>query len=294
MGGKQRVLTRCKGLKPLFSYMSQHKAWRILMKAIVYTEFGPPDVLQLKEVEKPTPKEDEVLVNVHAASVNFGDVSFASGKPFLVRLIGAGLFKPKNAILGSDIAGRIEAVGKSVKPVHNIPGIDIPGQFNLNFRFLGGIIGNGPYLNFISPGGRFNGSDQGFGGRPEGDLPDNNPLFIAGVHQCAGKNFTIALFILRNINQSSRGEIGIQSERFAVQTGPFRLQNLYKIMWEDFRRHTDGDPLRADNQGQRDLAGKNNRLFFPAVVGIGKFGNFRIIKNIPGQGEKTAFDITGR
>jgi NADPH:quinone reductase-like Zn-dependent oxidoreductase len=84
------------------------------MKAIVYTEFGPPDVLQLKEVEKPTPKDDEVLVNVHAASVNFGDVSFASGKPFLVRLIGAGLFKPKNAILGSDIAGQVEAVGKTV------------------------------------------------------------------------------------------------------------------------------------------------------------------------------------
>ena len=57
------------------------------MKAIVYTEYGPPEVLQLKEVEKPTPKEDEVLVKVYAASVNYSDWSFVRGKPFLVRLM---------------------------------------------------------------------------------------------------------------------------------------------------------------------------------------------------------------
>jgi len=85
------------------------------MKAMVYTEFGPPDVIQLKEVAKPTPKEDEVLVKVYAASVNFGDWSFLRGKPFLVRLMGAGLLKPKTKILGADIAGRVEAVGENVK-----------------------------------------------------------------------------------------------------------------------------------------------------------------------------------
>lgn len=84
------------------------------MKAMVYTEFGTPDVLQLREVEKPAPKETEALVQVHAASINFGDASFLSGKPFLVRLMGAGLLKPQNPILGSDIAGRVEAVGASV------------------------------------------------------------------------------------------------------------------------------------------------------------------------------------
>ena len=85
------------------------------MKAIVYTRYGPPDVLQLREIEKPTPKDDEVLVEVHAASVNAFDWHMLRAKPFLVRLMGGGLLKPKNKILGADIAGRVEAVGRNVK-----------------------------------------------------------------------------------------------------------------------------------------------------------------------------------
>ncbi len=64
------------------------------MKAVVYEKFGPPDVvLQLKEVEKPAPRDNEVLVKVHAVSINFGDLSFVRGKPSIVRLMGAGLPK---------------------------------------------------------------------------------------------------------------------------------------------------------------------------------------------------------
>jgi NADPH:quinone reductase-like Zn-dependent oxidoreductase len=85
------------------------------MKAIVHTKYGPPEVLQLKEAEKPTPKDDEVLVKVYAASVNFSDWRFVRGKPFVVRLMTGGALKPKNPILGADIAGRVEAVGSSVK-----------------------------------------------------------------------------------------------------------------------------------------------------------------------------------
>ncbi len=85
------------------------------MKAIVYTKYGPPEVLELKEVEKPTPKEDEVLIKVYSASVNYSDWTFVRGEPFLVRLMYTGLFKPKNTILGADIAGQVEAVGRNVK-----------------------------------------------------------------------------------------------------------------------------------------------------------------------------------
>src|SRR5207244_6388884 len=86
------------------------------MRAIVYHTYGSPDVLKLEEVEKPTPKDNEVLVKVHAASVNAGDwAHLLRGKPFLMRLMGFGLFKPKHQILGSDIAGRVEAVGRNVK-----------------------------------------------------------------------------------------------------------------------------------------------------------------------------------
>jgi NADPH:quinone reductase-like Zn-dependent oxidoreductase len=86
-----------------------------IMKAVVYTKYGPPDVLQLGEVEKPTAKEDEVLIKVHAAAINYGDMAVVSGKPFLIRLVGYGLMKPKHKIPGGDVAGRVEAVGVNVE-----------------------------------------------------------------------------------------------------------------------------------------------------------------------------------
>ena len=83
------------------------------MKAMVYTKYGTPDVLQLKEVEKPDPEDNEVLIKVHAASVNSWDWDLLRGTPFVNRLM-FGLLKPK-VILGCDIAGRVEAVGRNVK-----------------------------------------------------------------------------------------------------------------------------------------------------------------------------------
>jgi NADPH:quinone reductase-like Zn-dependent oxidoreductase len=84
------------------------------MKAVVNTKYGSPDVLQLKEVEKPTPRENEVLVKVLATSVNAADWHLLTADIFLVRL-NMGLFKPKHTILGCDIAGLVEAVGRDVK-----------------------------------------------------------------------------------------------------------------------------------------------------------------------------------
>jgi NADPH:quinone reductase-like Zn-dependent oxidoreductase len=83
------------------------------MKAIVCTGYGTPDVLRLQEVEKPAPGDDEVLVKVHAASLNAGDWHILRGKPVLARFLMGGYRKPKYAIPGSDIAGRVEAVGKN-------------------------------------------------------------------------------------------------------------------------------------------------------------------------------------
>ena len=82
------------------------------MKAIVYTVYGGPEVLQIKEIEKPHPKDDEVLIKVHAVSINDWDWGLLQGD-FVNRMLN-GFLKPKRKILGSDIAGRIEAVGKNI------------------------------------------------------------------------------------------------------------------------------------------------------------------------------------
>ena len=101
------------------------------MKAIIHTEYGSPDVIQFKEVEKPTPKDDEVLIKVHAASVNASDWHYLRGTPWLFRLI-AGLLKPKNIFLGADVAGRVEAVGKNVTQFQ--PGDAVFGDLSASGR----------------------------------------------------------------------------------------------------------------------------------------------------------------
>lgn len=97
------------------------------MKAVVYTKYGSPDVLQFKEVEKPTPKENEVLVRIHAAAANAADWHILRADPFLVRLA-FGLLKPKYQILGADIAGRVEAVGGKVTQFQ--PGDEVFGDIS--------------------------------------------------------------------------------------------------------------------------------------------------------------------
>lgn len=81
------------------------------MQAVVATKYGPPEVLRLHNVGRPEPKAGEALVRIHAASLNAADAQAMRGSPFIVRLAGGGLFRPKRGVLGSDVAGRVEAVG---------------------------------------------------------------------------------------------------------------------------------------------------------------------------------------
>src|ERR671911_2562987 len=87
------------------------------MKAIVQYKYGSPDVLELKDVDKPIVKDDEVLVQVHAASVHPDVWHVVRGLPYVLRLMGAGLRKPKNPIPGTDVAGHVGTVGKDVARV---------------------------------------------------------------------------------------------------------------------------------------------------------------------------------
>ncbi len=107
-----------------------------MMKAIVCTKYGSPGVLQLQEVAKPAPKDDEVLVKVYASSVTFSNLGLATGKPFFIRLKAGGLIKPKPMILGSDVSGLVEAVGRNVKQFQ--PGDEVFGYLAGNEGKKGG------------------------------------------------------------------------------------------------------------------------------------------------------------
>ncbi|HET9588646.1 MAG TPA: NAD(P)-dependent alcohol dehydrogenase, partial [Anaerolineales bacterium] len=95
------------------------------MKAIRYQKYGSPDVLQMEEVEIPVPKENQVLIKIHASSINAADYHMRRAKPVLIRPMIGGLLRPKDPRLGSDVAGRVEAVGANVKQFR--PGDEVFG-----------------------------------------------------------------------------------------------------------------------------------------------------------------------
>jgi len=109
------------------------------MKAIVYTKYGSPDVLQLKEVAKPAPKDNEVLVKIHAATVTVGDSIVVRGMPFPVRFW-SGLLEPKHQIPGKEMAGRVEAVGSNVTQFQ--PGDEVFGDLS--------VCGLGAFAEYVS------------------------------------------------------------------------------------------------------------------------------------------------
>jgi NADPH:quinone reductase-like Zn-dependent oxidoreductase len=101
------------------------------MKAVVQDTYGAPDVLELRDIDKPVPKDDEVLVRVHAAGVDPGVWHLMTGQPYLVRVMGYGLRTPKVGVRGRDVAGRVEAVGTNVTQVQ--PGAEVFGTCEGSF-----------------------------------------------------------------------------------------------------------------------------------------------------------------
>ena len=83
------------------------------MRAVVYDTYGPPEVLRIEDVERPVPKDDEVLIKIHATTINRTDCGWRSAEPFIFRFF-TGLRRPKRRILGSELAGTVAAVGAAV------------------------------------------------------------------------------------------------------------------------------------------------------------------------------------
>lgn len=115
------------------------------MKAIVQDRYGSPDdVLELREIDKPAVKDDEVLVRVHAASVHPDVWHVLRGQPYVLRIMGAGLLKPKNSVPGTDVAGRVESVGRSVTRFQ--PGDEVFGEIVKGHQWHNG----GAYAEYVS------------------------------------------------------------------------------------------------------------------------------------------------
>jgi len=110
------------------------------MKAVICTKYGSPDVLQLQEVAKPSPKDNEVLIKIHAASINSRDWRLMRANPFFIRLVPGGFLQPKNKILGADVAARVEAIGRYVKQFK--PGDDV-------FGYLPSATGRGTFAEYV-------------------------------------------------------------------------------------------------------------------------------------------------
>jgi NADPH:quinone reductase-like Zn-dependent oxidoreductase len=110
------------------------------VKAIVCARYGSPDVLQLQEVARPAPKDDEVLIRAHAASINSRDWRLMRANPFFIRLVPGGFLQPKNGILGADVAGRVEVIGSNVKQFK--PGDEV-------FGYLPSATGRGTFAEYV-------------------------------------------------------------------------------------------------------------------------------------------------
>jgi NADPH:quinone reductase-like Zn-dependent oxidoreductase len=110
------------------------------MKAIICTKYGSPDVLQLQEVPKPAPRDDEVLIKIHTASINARDWRFMRAKPFFVRLMPGSLSHPKNKVLGVDFAGQVEVTGRKVEQFK--PGDEV-------FGYMPTASGRGTFAEYV-------------------------------------------------------------------------------------------------------------------------------------------------
>jgi len=225
------------------------------MKAIVRTKYGPPEVLQPKEVEKPVPKDNELLVKVHAASVNALDWHMLRGKPFLVRLR-FGFFRPKNRILGYDIAGRVEAVGK--KATQFKPGDEVFGGLGFG---LGGFaeyacIAEDGFVALKPSGLTFEeaaavpcaAATALKNIRDRGHIQSGQKVLINGA---AGGVGTFSVQIAKSFDTEVTGVCSAQNMEMVRSIGADKVINYAKV---DFTRNGQKYDLVLDNVGNRPVS----------------------------------------
>lgn len=224
------------------------------MKAIVYCEFGSPDVLQLKEIEKPTPEDNQILIKVRAASINPLDWHFMEGTPKIARALGMGLRKPKSSRLGVDCAGTVEAVGKNVTQFK--PGDEVFGGRNGSLaeyvcaREEGAVVLKPASVTFEQA------ASLGIAGltalqglRDKGKLQPGQKVLINGASGGVG---TFAVQIAKSMGAEVTGVCSTRNIELVRSLGASQVIDYTK---EDFTKGEQSYDLILDNVGTQPLSG---------------------------------------
>ena len=265
------------------------------MRAMVYNRYGPPDVLHLKEIERPVPKDNELLVKIEASSVNAVDWHFMRGSPVLVRLQ-YGMFRPKNTVLGYDFAGRIEQVGGNVTQFK--PGDEVFGGLGFG---LGGFSEYAciPENAFVSTKPPTVGFEQAaavpgaavaalIGLRHRGRVQPGQRVLINGS---AGGTGTFAVQIAKACGAEVTAVCSTRNVEMVRRLG---ADHVVDYRQEDFTRTGETYDLLLDNVGNRRVPDMVRALRDGGTVVIVGFTNMRLMlqQSILGPRAAKARNIT--
>ena len=239
------------------------------MKAVVYDTYGPPDVLRLQEIEKPSITDDEILVRVRAASLNPYDWHFLTGLPYLGRL-SFGLLRPKSQVLGADFSGQVEKIGNSVTRFR--PGDEVWGE-----------VETGAFAEYVSvseesmalkpanlsfeeaaavPMGALT-ALQGL--RDHGKLQPGQKVLVNGASGGVG---TFAVQIAKSLGAEVTGVCSAKNEEMIRSIGADRVIDYTR---EDFTTGEQRYDLMLDNIGNRSLS-ECRRVLMPEGIYLSSFG----------------------
>lgn len=236
------------------------------MRAVIWTKYGPPDTLRLGEVEKPMPKANEVLIKVHATTVNRTDCATIRAKPFFMRIV-TGLFKPKKEIPGTEFAGEVEAVGRSVsslKAGDRVCGFDDEGsgahaQFmTINEENVITMPENTPYAQAAAS---FEGAHYAYNFINKMDLKKGQQVLVNGATGAIG---SAAVQLLKHFGINVTAVCATENIELVKTLGAGRVIDYTK---EDFTKDDQKYAFVFDTVGKSSFF-KCRRLLLPGGVYI--------------------------